>query len=498
MSSPTLQIEKLIQDCSSLPEPEQAKLFKVKLSALLAKYTLNPTGDEPEALLNDQELENITLNANTPASLLAELDNFKTTLNLLNKSREVLQNESRNEMADEIRLLSSDGFLHIQLIEKFKIPANREFLDMGLKNVECIWQMALVANWVLNNEGINQFEKSSWGKSYPAIELPALIKLLIDKITFQHIPSLRSYRKDAMHHYPRISVEEFNSLKTDDWQDVIDLPSGRKSDQDIPFITSFIKQGDIEYSLYRHYLMPDLLSFMREHTPECCNNLDLNNSDRNLALSLPIVIQQIEEELFAHVKSIVTEQINSWTQQVMADKANEVSDALKIMHKIWNYKRSPAAQKSNNPVESLAKGFTASIRNAFNHFSNVNFAASCGSHLDPLDVSEKFVLFASVSNGQLNNLATAHQRYIKSLPDPAAWDNENFFQHFLAVNKITDPQHIQAHFVIDKTRGCPAVPQIARFHELVLDLILDFVLKEFGEDNLRSAGDRFIKEKTQN
>ena len=57
---------------------------------------------------------------------------------------------------------------------------------------------------------------------------------------------------------------------------------------------------------------------------------------------------------------------------------------------------------------------------------------------------------------------------------------------------------IKIHFVIDKTRGCPAVPQIARFHELVLDLILDFVLKEFGEDNLRSAGDRFIKEKTQN
>ena len=71
------------------------------------------------------------------------------------------------------------------------------------------------------------------------------------------------------------------------------------------------------------------------------------------------------------------------------------------------------------------------------------------------------------------------------------------FQHFLTVNKINDPQHIQAHFVIDKTRGCPAVPQIARFHELVLDLILEFVLKEFGEDNLRNAGDRFIQEKTK-
>ncbi|MDG2175071.1 MAG: hypothetical protein P8M72_02885 [Gammaproteobacteria bacterium] len=492
------QLEELMQDCASVDEQDQVEFVRKSMSAILAEYTLNPTGDEPEQLLNDQELEKITLNANASASFITELNKFTTALNLLNNSSDVLQSDAREEMADEISWLSSNGFLHKQLIEKFRTPANREFLDMGLHNAECIWHIAMIANWVLNKDGIDRFKKSSWGKSCSAIELPALIKALLDKITFQHISSLRSYRKDAMHHYPKLSVQEFNILKTEGWQDVIDFPSGRKANQDIPLITSFIKQGDIEHSLYRHYLMPDLLNFMRENTPEYCNKMDLNNSDRNLALSLPIVIQQIEEELFAHVKDIVTEQINTWAQKCKAGAVNEVSDALLIMHKIWNYKRSSAAQKCNNPVENIAKGFTASIRNAFNHFSAVNLSASCGSHMDPLDVSEKFILFASVSNGQLNNLANAHQRYSKSLPDPADWDNENFFQHFLTVNKINDPQHIQPHFVIDKTRGCPAVPQIARFHELILDLILDFVLKEFGEDNLRNAGDWFIKEKVQN
>ena len=103
------------------------------------------------------------------------------------------------------------------------------------------------------------------------------------------------------------------------------------------------------------------------------------------------------------------------------------------------------------------------------------------------------------NQGYLNNYrVTAYSEYISALANPADWDNEQFFQHFLAVNRSEGPAHIQAHFQIDKTRGCPAVPQIARFHELVLDLILDFVLKEFGEDNLRNAGDWFIKEKARN
>ena len=78
----------------------------------------------------------------------------------------------------------------------------------------------------------------------------------------------------------------------------------------------------------------------------------------------------------------------------------------------------------------------------------------------------------------------------------ADWDNENFFQHFLAVNRDMDPRHIQGHFIVDKTRGCPAVPQIARFHAIVLDLVLDFVMKEFGEATLRDAGNWYISEKT--
>ena len=497
------QLQQIIHDCLLLPKQTQSAHANKALNGLLADYTINPTGDDPLPAdpvndITNEQVDELAHSKEISDPLRHELTAFIETINLLKHTAALLSPEAEQDMKDEIRQLSTGECLHPQLIDKFTIPANREFLEKALHNSTCLWQIALVANWVLGSEGIEQFSHSSWHHHCPDKALPALINALIDKITFQHIPGLRAYRKDAMHHYPRISPEEFDKLKSNNWQEIIDLPSGRKPQQDIPFITPFIKQGDIEHSLYRHFLMPDLLLYMRNATPARSNEFDLQHQDKNILLSLPIVIQQVEEELFSQLKNTIAEQIRSWAQQCREDRGktnNEVSTALAITEKIWNYKRTPAAQECTNPAENLTKGFTATIRNAFNHFSDINIAATAGSTLDAVDVAEKLVLFASVSNGQLDNLARAHNHYINTLPNPVNWDNEVFFKHFLDANLGTDVQHIQGHFVVDKTRGCPAVPQIARFHEIVLDLVLDFTLRELGEENLRKAGDWYLQEK---
>jgi hypothetical protein len=503
METLSQQVQQIIQDCQLQSEDSQSAQAKKALYALLADYTINPTGDDPlpptpadESII--EQFEKLDLFNELSQVLRHEITAFIKTMTLLERTAALLSPEAEKAMKNEIRQLADSEFLHPQLIDKFKIHSNREFLEKALHNTSSLWQIAMVAKWVLSSEGIEQLSRSSWHQHCPDKALPELIDVLIDKITFQHIQSLRAYRKDAMHHYPRISPEEFGTLKSDQWQEIIDFPSGRKPQQDIPFITPFIKQGDIEHSLYRHFLMPDLLLYMRDATPACSNKFDLQNQDKNILLSLPIVLQQVEEELFNQLKNTIAGQITAWAQahrEYREGKNNEVSAALAITDKIWNYKRTPAAQECTNPVENLTKGFTATIRNAFNHFSDINIAASGGSSLDAVDVAEKFVLFASVSNGQLDTLASAHSDYINNLPNPADWDNEVFFQHFLDANLASDIQHIQGHFVVDKTRGCPAVPQIARFHEIVLDLVLDFTLREFGEENLRKAGDWYLQEK---
>lgn len=488
-------IKQLIDQCLLLPDKEQAHVLDEQLSSLLYSITFNPTGDDPESIDIDAGISGVMSGESLSTNIESGLSRFAARFKLLKASAQPLTTETRQMLEQEIKTLA-DKFLHASLVEKFKIPENRVFLDKGLQNSECPWQLAMVANWVLNKEGVKEFSDGAWSTCFSDLALQTLLQELEKRIRFTHISSLRTYRRDAMRHYPRLSEEELKRLESDQWQDVIDFPSGRPANMDIPFITPVIKQGDIEHSLYRHFLIPDLLVSMRNSTPEPSKSLDLTTKDRNILLSLPIVIQQTQQELFNHVKSTIAQQISSWAKSLQSGKRNETSIALTIAEKIWDYKRTPAAKECLSPVDNLTKGFTATIRNAFGHFSDINFAASHGDNLDPFDVSEKFVLFASVSNGQLDNLAAAHQQYITTLPNPADWDNEIFFQQFLAVNREMDPQHIQAHFIVDKTRGCPAVPQIARFHAIVLDLVLDFVLKEFGEATLRDAGNWYIHEKT--
>ena len=495
MTEPATTIKQLIDQCLLLPDQEQARFLDEQLSDLLYSITFNPTGDDPENIDKDAVISKEISGEPIPANIESELSRFASRYALLKASVQSLTTEIRDELEQEIKTLAEE-FLHASLVEKFKIPENRIFLDKGLQNSECPWQIAIVANWVLSEKGIKEFSDGAWSTSFPDLDLQILIQELEKRIRFTHIPSLRTYRRDAMHHYPRLTEDELIRLESDQWQDVIDFPSGRPANMDIPFITPVIKQGDIEHSLYRHFLMPNLLTSMRNATPLTSKSLDLTGKDRNILLSLPIVIQQTQEELFNHVKSTIAQQISSWASALQSGARNETSTALAIAGKIWDYKRTPAAKECLSPVDNLTKGFTATIRNAFGHFSDINFAASHGDNLDPFDVSEKFVLFASVSNGQLDNLAAAHQKYITTLPNPANWDNEEFFQQFLSVNREMDPQHIQAHFIVDKTRGCPAVPQIARFHVIVLDLVLEFVLKEFGEATLRDAGNWYIHEKT--
>ena len=485
-------IRQLIDQCLLLPNQEQAHFIDEQLSGLLYSITLNPTGDDPENIDKDAGIKVILSGESNTANIKSELSRFTFRYAMLKASAQPLTSEVRQVLEREIKTLA-EKFLHASLVEKFKIPENRVFLDKGLQNSECPWQIAMVANWVLSKKGIKELSDGVWSINFPDLEIQTLIQELEKRIRFTHIPTLRTYRRDAMRHYPRLTEDELTKLESDQWQDIIDFPSGRAANMDIPFITPVIKQGDIEHSLYRHFLMPDLLIFMRKATSETSKSLKLTGKDRNILLSLPIVIQQTQEELFSHVKSTITQQISSWASSLQADVRNEASTALAIAGKIWNYKRTPAAKECLSPVDNLTKGFTATIRNAFGHFTDINFAASHGAYLDPFDVAEKFVLFASVSNGQL---AAAHQQYIATLPNPADWDNEKFFQYFLAVNREMDPHHIQAHFIVDKTRGCPAVPQIARFHAIVLDLVLNYVLKEFGESTLRDAGNWYINEKT--
>lgn len=492
MSKLADQVNAIVQECMALDETEQEHQTAEKLSALLDACTLNPTGDDPIPE-DDLVIENMN---SLPGGIQKALNDFHETLQLLVAARTALTTEAHEELDEAIRQLTLDGFLNDYLVDKFRIPKNREFLVKGLQNAQTAWQMAMVANWALTPEGIDKLSKSTWANHFPELDLARLIIRVSKKLRFEHVPSLRDYRKNAMHHYPKLSDGEFTQLQTDHWKDVIDLPSGRPQDHDIPYITPFVKQGDIEYSLYRHYLMPDLAMYMREQVPPISENYQLGDRDIDILFSLPIVIQQIQEELFNHVKSAVAGMVHQWADKQSADSGSDIASALQIANTIWDYRRTPAAEECSGPVENLVKGFTATIRNAFSHFSDINIAASHGCQLDPLDVSEKFILFASVSNGQLDNLAEAHGNYIQAEQNPANWDNENFFRHFLEVNRESGLQHIQAHFVVDKTRGCPAIPQIPRFHSIVLDLVLDFVLREFGEDNLRQAGGWYYREKT--
>lgn len=485
----------IVRECSSLAGEEQAVCARSALAALLAESTLNPTGDDPQESLTPAHIDALDTTG-VSAAVRAELGACRNTAHLLQEGAKTLVPAAKQAISECLHRLAESGCLHEHLVEKFRIAANREFLDKGLHNAASVWQMAMVANWALNDAGLDRLAAEAWARHCPGVDLRALIHALVARLRFRQVPSLRAYRKDAMHHYPRVSPEELAALKSDRWRDVIDLPSDRRPVQDVPFITPFTKQGDIEHSLYRHYLMPDLLQAMRDMTPARASGLDFEGPDREILYSLPVVIQQAGDELYEQVKATTAAQVRTWAQRCASGSDALLADAFAAINNLWDYRRTPAAQDCGSPVDNLVKGFTATIRNAMGHCNDVNFAATHGSRLDPLDVSEKFVLFASVSNGQLDNLAAAHERYLRELPDPSQWDNETFFRHFLTVNRDMDLHHIQAHFLVDKTRGCPAIPQLARFHAIVLDLVLEFAFREFGEENLRTAGGWFLREKT--
>jgi len=461
------------------------------LETALTHLILNPTGD----IRIQTNISKHSLYQVIPSTFNINIDRLYQKVQIAFIARTKLDFSQKATLTKNICDLCNQGYLHSNLTEKFTVPANQEFLNKGFKNAESIWQIALVAHWALNSMGLQHFSDNTWKNFFPNLPLINLIQILLETVTFKTMFTLKGYRRDAMRHYPKISREEFSSLQGNHWQEVIDHPSGRKAEDDIPLISPTIKQGDIEHSLYRHFLMPDLLRAMRDDTPTITSQFDFSGADMDLLYGLPFVIQQVEKELFDHVKKSVETQIRHWAKSLQAS-SQAPAIAISIAEKIWGYRRTPAAHECSNPLDNLVKGFSATIRNAFSHLTDVNFAASAGSRLDPMDVAEKFVLFASVSNGQLDNLATAHDRYIRELDNPANWDNEIFFSHFLAVNRESDPHHIQAHFIVDKTRGCPAIPQITRFHEIVMDLILNFVIREFGETNVRGAGAWFLKEKT--
>lgn len=481
----------IIQTCAAQPAAAQAANIERKLTALLAEFALNPTGDEADRL--SPISPNVLLDAPTPARKTCEA--FFVRLALLRSASLPLAPAPKSRLDAAIRSQVDEGHINPTLVEKFRLPANRQFLDRALVNAGCAWQLAMVAHWALNAAGMSELARSAWHAALPDTDLDALVSTVLPLLRFDHLDSLREYRRLAMRHVPRLSDAEFRALLGAGWRDVIDLPSGRGANMDIPFVTPFVKQGDIEYSLYRHYLVPDLAETMRRTVPPTSASMDLAGRDITILYSLPIVIQQAEDEVFHHVKSTIATIIRDWAG-ACSGRDDTTAGALRILERIWNYRRSPAASDCNTPVENLIKGFNATTRNSFSHFSDINIAAACGDRIDPVDVAEKFILFASVSNGQLDNLAEAHRQYCHAQTNPARWDNEAFFSHFLAANRNSDLGHIQAHFLVDKTRGCPAIPQIPRFHGVVLDLVLGFVMREFGEANLRQAGGWYQREKT--
>ena len=493
MTDPEQHITTIVQSCSALPEPEQYAAAKARLDALLADIALNPTGDEPPFMTADDLAA--MRPASAPAAVNRAFDEFSQRVSLLQAARPPLAPAARGRISDAIKALVKAGHLNDNLVDKFRVPENRQFLDRALANAGNAWQLAMVANWALNTAGKQDLAMSVWRTAVPGIGLDALVKTVSAMLRFEHVTSLRDYRRQVMRHVPRISDSEFSALLSARWQDAIDQPSGREPGQDIPFVTPFTKQGDIEYSLYRHFLIPDLSVFMRQAVAEASRELSLSGKDIDILFSLPIVIQQAEKEIFADIKSTISDIIQSWAQQCR-QRQDAVADALRITERLWNYRRAPAASDCHDPVENLIKGFNATIRNSFSHFSDINIAASCGDRIDPFDVADKFILFASVSNGQLDNLAEAHRHYCTSETNPAHWDNDAFFNHFLAANQRNDLDHIQGHFIVDKTRGCPAIPRIPCFHGIVLDLVLTFAFREFGENNLRQAGAWYRREKT--
>ena len=492
MSELSDQIRDIVQQCSNLPGREQQAFARKQCTALLAEFALNPTGDDPDPLI---DLPGDNLHASVTQELRIVFEDFSNHLRLLRAAGLPLPAEQHTRLAGAIRTLVKTGHINSALAEKFRIPDNRQFLDRALINTGSAWQMAMVANWVLDARGIDTLAKGEWCSLGLASDLTELIALLSVFLRFDHLDCLRDYRRQAMRHVPRLTDYEFQALQSENWQEVIESPSDRDPARDIPLVTPFVKQGDIEYSLYRHYMMPDLSETMRKAIPATSDSFELTGADIDILFSLPLVIQQVEEELFNHVKAAIAGIIMQWSAHC-SDRRDNPGMALRITERLWNYRRAPAASDCSNPVENLIKGFTATIRNSFSHYTDINIAASRGDRIDPFDVAEKFILFASVSNGQLDNLAEAHRYYCLAQPNPAHWDNEQFFHHFLAANKRNDLCHIQAHFLVDKTRGCPAIPQIPRFHGIVLDLVLEFVLREFGEANLRQAGAWYLREKT--
>ncbi len=484
-------IREILQRCASLPEPEQPAFAEKQLAKLLAECAFNPTGDDPIPL---SEVPGNLPVAPAPKGLESTFQVFFSRLNMLRSARQPLSRDQQARLANAINMQVNAGHINSYLTEKFRLEKNRQFLDRALTNACSPWQLAMVANWALDAQGVDALAEE-WLSLGLEADIHNLVEMVSVFLRFDHLDSLRDYRRQALRHVVRLSDEEFLALQSEQWRDVIESPSGRDPGRDIPMVTPFIKQGDIEYSLYRHYIMPDLSESMRNAVSPVSDSLALTGDDIDILLSLPLVIQQVEEELFNYVKTTIDGIIRNWAAD--CDKEQDVAGkALRIAGRLWNYRRAPAASDCSNPVENLVKGFTATIRNSFSHYTDINLAASRGDRIDPFDVAEKFILFASVSNGQLDNLAEAHRQYCQAETNPAYWDNEKFFSHFLAANQRNDLCHIQAHFLIDKTRGCPAIPQISRFHGIVLDLVLDFVMREFGEANLRQAGAWYLREKT--
>lgn len=396
--------------------------------------------------------------------------------------------EQKSVLQDCIRKLVSESHAHPELTEKFRNPANLVYLDKALLNAACPWQMALVADWALDREGLAGFDQQVWQPHFPELPLAELIRHTKAKYRFDQVKDMKDYRHEVMHRYPRVSAEELEQLNSDDWRSVIDAPSGRIAGQDIPAITPFVKQGDIEHSLLRHYLVPELSPALRSAVKARSEEFDLTGSDTELMLGIPVALNQLQAEVQQYIKTRISSIIRDWAASLHNTSGTEPARALAALERIWEYKRAASAADCNNPVENIIKGFTATTLNSLSHFMDTAIAVRFGEQLDPREIGDKYVLAASVSNGQLNNLAVAYQRYQQECPNPRQRNNQGFLTRFLQQNRNTDLHHIQAHFLIDKNRGCPAMPQIPRFHQIVLDLVLDFSLEQFGEQQLREAG----------
>ncbi|MDT8399823.1 MAG: hypothetical protein RQ899_14540 [Pseudomonadales bacterium] len=457
------------------------------IQVLISTYRLNCSGND---LAQSALLPALDAFCQTPLSAaqkrdlqqaLAKLQHWQT-------ARSELGSHDRAAMAGCIRQLVSDGHAHVMVRERFRDPANLVFLEKGLMNAACLWQMLLVAHWALSPEGLRRFECAQWRQRYPGTDLHELLAEIKQCLHFPAFDSLKAYRRQVLHNYPKLSREEFDKLSSQDWHQVIDQPSGRAAEQDIPALTPFVKQGNIEHSLLRHYLLPHLYDYLRARVPSDSRHYDLKGKDRDIALGLAVAVNQISQEVAQHLRQVIAALVKTWADALQGMPDSEAAAALGIAQRIWEYQRAGTAHDCKTPVENIAKGFNASIMNALGHCTDTLVAAQAGEHLALDAVTEKFNFYASVSNGQLDNLAAASAAYAKATPHPCQRNAQGLLQHFIASANASNLNHIHAHFLIDKTRGCPAIPQIDRFHTLIIDLLLHFLLQQFGVDNLRKAG----------